>query len=78
MKYAMVTGFVAAITNYVCGMVPYKGGLGIAVMLAVCALVPNLLYIVLFRQFEIYRAAMEWIGAVLHVDRCWFMKWLVK
>lgn len=78
MKYAMVTGFVAAITNYLCGKIPYKGGLGIAAMLAVCILVPNLLYIVLFRQFKIYRAAMEWIGAVLHVDCCRFMKWLVK
>lgn len=78
MKYAMVTGFVAEITNYLCGKIPYKGGLGIAAMLAVCILVPNLLYIALFRQFKIYRAAMEWISAVLHVDCCRFMKWLVK
>lgn len=78
MKYALATAFVAAITNCLCKIIPCRGGLGIAVMLAVCVLVPNLLYIVLFRQLRIYRVAVEWIGEVLHVNHCLFMKWLVK
>ncbi len=78
LQYALVTGMVAAITNLLCGMISGQGVLGIAGMLTVCALVPNLLYAVLFRRFKIYKIAMEWIGMVLHVDHCRFMKWLMK
>lgn len=59
--YGVVYAAVAIITFAVCSFVKIPGVLGLAVIAVVCVILPNLLYVIIFRKTKIYKDTIPWI-----------------
>lgn len=58
--YFLVTAIICGVTYYVCSIIP--GALmGFLAKMCVCVLLPNILYLLLYRNTKIYQYSISWI-----------------
>lgn len=63
--YALVTVVVGIITYFACSVVEFDGWLGIITKFAICISLPNLLYLLVYRNTKIYKEAASFIKNIL-------------
>lgn len=59
--YAAASAMVAAITYWVCSFVKIQGFIGLIAIGCICVVVPNVLYVVVYRKTKMYKDAVPWI-----------------
>lgn len=59
--YAAVSATVAAITYLVCSFVKIQGFAGLITIGCICVILPNVLYVVVYRKTKMYKDAVPWI-----------------
>lgn len=62
--YLIVTGLIGAFTYFVCETIPLQGIMAIIVRLGICIVVPNVLYVAVYRKMSVYREALCLVGRV--------------
>lgn len=55
--YALVTAVICFITYILCGLVPFNGVIGLMIKAFICALVPNLLYFLIYNRTKRFKEA---------------------
>lgn len=63
--YALVTAVVCVITYFACCLVEFDGILGLVVKTLICVSLPNLLYLLVYRNTKIYKEAATFIRKIL-------------
>lgn len=58
--YALSAAVVAAITYWVCALIPLESFLGLFAKAAVCAVLPNVLYFLLYLKTPMFQKSMPW------------------
>lgn len=60
-KYAITTGIAALPTIYICSLVVGNDWIILISRFAICCVLPNLIYYVIYRRNEVYKEALPWL-----------------
>ena len=64
-KYALVTFVICVITYFACSFVGVEGILGLILKGIICVIVPNILYLVIYRKDNKFKESKEFVGKIL-------------
>ena len=59
-KYASVTFIVCCVTYFICNFI-FEGISGFAIKIVICLILPNVLYLVIYRKTKIYKESIPWL-----------------
>lgn len=68
-KYFLVTAFISIITYLIIGTVTVDGILGLLIKAFICVILPNILYILIYRRNDMYKSSVSWILSVFHLNK---------
>lgn len=66
-KCALVTGFACAITYYCCNIIPDTIW-GFLIRMGICVIIPNLIYLLIYRRTRMYAESMPWLLEKLGIN----------
>lgn len=75
-KYAAVTFLMCLAIYSVVAHITLTGFVGLIIKAVVCCILPNLIYILVYRKMKIYKIAVSWILNIFHLQR--LEHWLVQ
>lgn len=67
--YAFVTGVVGIVTYLACSLVSFDGILGLVLKVLVCISLPNLIYLLMYRNTKIYKEAIGFVKNIMFKKR---------
>jgi peptidoglycan biosynthesis protein MviN/MurJ (putative lipid II flippase) len=67
--YAIVTALVAEITLFICSLIVKEGIGGLFIKLVICIVVPNIIYLLIYKNTSIYVDAVPWVLGKLKLKR---------
>lgn len=67
--YFTITALIAVVTIFICDRVNVGSIAGILIKLAICCIVPTILYILIYKRTKIYKEAMPWILSKYGLDK---------